>query len=50
MNCKICGKGESAGEHDPYTGIAKDGHKFTPDFTYGFSDRYVANQHKVGNH
>lgn len=48
--CKTCGKGESAGGHDPVTGIAADGHKFVPDLSNTYGDRFVANRHKAGSY
>lgn len=48
--CKVCKKGERAGEHDPYTGIAPNGHKYIADMTDTFHDRFVANRHKEGSY
>lgn len=51
--CINCGKGERAGNHDPHTGIAPDGHTFKNDnrpdseVEHGFKDTYVKRRHQL---
>ena len=55
VRCIICGKGETAGEHDWKTGISKQTsppHVYKADLRnddenpLGFKDKFVANAHK----
>lgn len=59
MRCRICGKGERAGQHDWKTGWTKvpcdsmpNGHKFEADLRkdddhpFGFKDKFVAIRHR----
>lgn len=50
--CLLCGKGELAGQHNPKTGIAPDGHTFKNDNRpnnenpFGFKDKFVLLSHQ----